>query len=195
MEIDSGCSRCCSLEHEFKVPESRAERVTNARLTFIVNGIRFNDPKRQVIPVAVLCEPLQQRREVSSALQELWKKDVRRARWSVGVAMVRQEYQFLRHRLRKCGNPISGARNVGSGEESAGHSRANSCMKGAPFHQIHRDVIAGGSHSAPATKSVWLVRDWNASKFMGNDWNSIFLIKVPFAGLDAEKCCSLRGPK
>ena len=138
--------------------------------------------KRQVIPVAVLCDWLQQRREVSSALQELWKKDVRRAAGPSALAMVRQEYQSLRHRLRKCGNPISGAGNVGSGEESAGHSRANRCMKGAPFRQIRRDVIAGGSHSAPATKSVWLVPDWNASKFMGNNWNSIFLNQSSIRG-------------
>jgi len=90
MEIDAGCSRCCGLEHQFKSPESRAERVTNAWLTFIVNGIRFHDPKRQVIPAAVLCESLQQGREVSSALQELWKGEMRRARWSVSVIVVRQ---------------------------------------------------------------------------------------------------------
>jgi hypothetical protein len=41
MEIDAGCPRRCSLEHEFKAPERRAQRVTNARLTFVVNGISF----------------------------------------------------------------------------------------------------------------------------------------------------------
>jgi hypothetical protein len=97
MEIDAGCPRRCSLEHEFKAPERRAERVTDARLTFVVNGIRFHDPIGQAIPTAVLREPLQQRRELSTALQELWKGDVRRARRPIGVVVMRQEHQSLRH--------------------------------------------------------------------------------------------------
>ena len=71
MEIDAGCPRRCSLEHEFEAPERRAERVADARLTFVVNGIGFHDPIGQAIPMAVLREPLQQRRELSTALQEL----------------------------------------------------------------------------------------------------------------------------
>ena len=87
VEIDAGCPRRCSLEHEFKAPERRAKRVTDARLTFVVNGIRFHDPIGQAIPTTVLREPLQQRRELSTALQELWKGHVRRARRPIGVVV------------------------------------------------------------------------------------------------------------
>jgi hypothetical protein len=44
MEIDATGPRRCDLEHKFKAPERRAQCVTYARLTFVVNGIRFRDP-------------------------------------------------------------------------------------------------------------------------------------------------------
>src|SRR4029077_20346343 len=69
-EIDAGCPRRCSLEHEFKAPERCAQRVTNARLTFVVNGIGFHDPIGQAIPTAVHLEPLHQLTRLCAAPQE-----------------------------------------------------------------------------------------------------------------------------
>jgi hypothetical protein len=78
------------------------------------------------------------------------------ARRPIGVVVVRQQHQPLRHRLRECGNPIGRAGNVGSGEQSAGHSRANRCVKRAPLRQIRVDVVAVlRSTLKPEKRAVW----------------------------------------
>jgi hypothetical protein len=94
---------------------------------------------------------------------------VRRARRPIGVVVVRQQHQPLRHRLRECGNPISRAGNVGSGEQSAGHSRANRRVKRAPLRQIRVDVVAGGAHCGPATKSVRFISDLEGQQICAHD--------------------------